>query len=433
MNTARRHKTTISENNMRTILVVAYAISPSRGSEYSVGWNYITHMSKKNKIIVLYGCAGEHMGHFSDLDDQFEPGQQNIQFIRVEPSFWARVANIPNTSGVFKYSFYLAYRIWQKQVLTVAKGVLAEQKVDVIHQLSPIGFREPGYLWQLDVPFVIGPIGGIDPRPVKLIDQSDRINRISSHIKNLLSAIQFKYSKRVRLALSSASAVLAATEHGKKKLLEIHHVSAKLLQENAICGDHSGLESDTFYRKGMVLEIVWAGTLDRRKSLDILLSALVQVPYNNWHLSIIGNGHLLDKHMEFCKMSFADGRISFLGKLPRDDVMSHFRRSHLHVITSLAEGNPTVLWEAMSAGIPTLTLDHCGMSGVVCNDCGIKVPVTNRNQVQADIAAQLMAMLTSDSLLRRLQAGVIACRNKYSYHELASDFDDIFDRVTRQG
>ena len=47
---------------MKDILVLAYAISPSKGSEYAVAWNYVTAMSRYHRLTVLYGTSGEHMG-----------------------------------------------------------------------------------------------------------------------------------------------------------------------------------------------------------------------------------------------------------------------------------------------------------------------------------------------------------------------------------
>ena len=44
------------------ILVLAYMLSPYKGSEFSVAWNYVTEMSKDNNLTVLYGISGKHMG-----------------------------------------------------------------------------------------------------------------------------------------------------------------------------------------------------------------------------------------------------------------------------------------------------------------------------------------------------------------------------------
>jgi len=51
------------------ILILAYLLSPSKGSEYSVAWNYVTHMSKKNNLTVLYGASGNQMGDCDEMED----------------------------------------------------------------------------------------------------------------------------------------------------------------------------------------------------------------------------------------------------------------------------------------------------------------------------------------------------------------------------
>ena len=51
------------------ILVMAYAISPYRGSEYAVAWNYVAHMSKYHRLTVVYGASGNHMGDVVEMEE----------------------------------------------------------------------------------------------------------------------------------------------------------------------------------------------------------------------------------------------------------------------------------------------------------------------------------------------------------------------------
>lgn len=44
-----------------------------------------------------------------------------------------------------------------------------------------------------------------------------------------------------------------------------------------------------------------------------------------------------------------------------------FKNAHMHIITSISEGNATTIWEAMSYGVPTLSFDHCGMLDTLSN------------------------------------------------------------------
>lgn len=71
----------------KNILVLAYAISPIRGSEFSVAWNYINEMSKDNDLVVLYGSAGNHMGDFDELESWlFTYSIPNVRFVPVYPN-----------------------------------------------------------------------------------------------------------------------------------------------------------------------------------------------------------------------------------------------------------------------------------------------------------------------------------------------------------
>ena len=53
---------------MKNILVLAYQLSPTKGSEYSVAWNYVTRMSKYNHLTVLYGVSGIHLGDCDEME-----------------------------------------------------------------------------------------------------------------------------------------------------------------------------------------------------------------------------------------------------------------------------------------------------------------------------------------------------------------------------
>ena len=43
---------------MRTIILVTYTISPYKGSESSVSWNYVCNMQVNHKLFVIY-CNGK--------------------------------------------------------------------------------------------------------------------------------------------------------------------------------------------------------------------------------------------------------------------------------------------------------------------------------------------------------------------------------------
>ena len=86
----------------KKILVLAYMLSPYKGSEFSVAWNYVTNMSRDNDLTVLYGISGAHMGECREMEEYIHkypiPG---VKLIAVYPNQWANLLNWPNRHNLF--------------------------------------------------------------------------------------------------------------------------------------------------------------------------------------------------------------------------------------------------------------------------------------------------------------------------------------------
>lgn len=116
----------------------------------------------------------------------------------------------------------------------------------------------------------------------------------------------------------------------------------------------------------------------------------------------------------------------------RASVQEVLFQSHLHVISSLGEGNPTILWEAFGKAIPTLTLDHCGMAGVVCEKCGIKIPIHSYNQVVEDIADRINGVLHNPKTIEWLSVGTIECAKKFMWSNRIALYNKIYDEISKK-
>ena len=112
--------------------------------------------------------------------------------------------------------------------------------------------------------------------------------------------------------------------------------------------------------------------------------------------------------------------------MSRDEVLKKFSNSHLHVITSLSEATTTVIWEAKANGVPTMTLDHCGMSGVVTEESGIKIPVISLAQVVNDIASHIVEIIREPAIIERLSAGVIKTNSLYTWDKRCMVFHTVY-------
>jgi glycosyltransferase involved in cell wall biosynthesis len=80
---------------------------------------------------------------------------------------------------------------------------------------------------------------------------------------------------------------------------------------------------------------------------------------------------------------------------------------HVFAITSLKELTSTVAIEAVSLGLPVVTLNHCGMADLVTDECGIKVDVVSVDQIVRDLSLALLRLMDDETLRRRLSQGAL--------------------------
>ena len=414
------------------VLLLAYSISPFRGSEFSVGWNHVTYMSQFCDLTVLYGLAGPHMGDLEDVENYLRQNGEipNVRFVAIRPPFIARLLNSPNRNGFMVYSFYMAYKVWHRAAAQKAQSLLANEPFDLVHYLCPIGYREPGFLWQFDRPYVWGPIGGMVPtRQLKGAPRSSA-SIWKTRLKNLTNAIQLRLSRRVAKALGRADVLVAATNENAEMIKTRFARDAKVVPENAIPDDWMPSEgADGQVAAGSHIRLVWVGSLDARKSPDLLIDALKRVPTEGWHLDIVGEGPLRDSLKCMISDAGLTEKVTLNGQISRSEVHNLMSRADLHIITSMNEANTTVVWEAMGSGVPTLSLEHSGMRDTLCDACGVLIPMSDYQKTCNAIASEIDRLICDPEELARKKAGALACAEAHLWSQRARTWLHIYDEA----
>ena len=416
----------------RNILVMAYAISPYRGSEYAVAWNYVTHMSKNNNLTVLYGMSDNHMGETDTMEEYLkEHAVNNVRFIAVKPNRLANLLNWPNRHDFLVYTFYYAFSVWQREAYNVAREISKAEHFDLIHYVGPIGYREPGYLWKLGLPYVWGPVGGVNNAPRQLMKHMPLAGRMKQTFRSVANTIQFHTMHRLKKALEATDVLLTATSENQQKFRQVHHKDSICLPENCITGTITLDESK--FNNPAKYNIIVIGRLDARKSVGVFLEAMAQVRNRDkLHVDIVGDGPLRARLQGYDCEHGLDGLITWHGQLPRVEAVKIFNRAHLHVITSVSEGNPTTIWEAMSYGVPTMSFDHCGMHDILCSKCGILVPIAKRYEdCVSTVARNVDALLQHPERFRQLAHGTVECAWKFTWAKREEFLNKLYDDLLR--
>lgn len=389
------------------ILLLAYHISPYRGSECSVAWNHIINMSKHHEITVIYGSSGDHMGDDDDLERFLNNDKvDNVEFIMVKPNKLIDICNSINRKGWLTYSFYMAYNLWHRKVYSYCKNSIPLVNYDLIHYLTPIGYREPGYLWRFDKPYIWGAIGGAPDVDTRLLSELGVLGKLKFFSRRVLNNLQLKFSYRLRKALKNTTVLLTATRENKSIFDNISGRESIYITENGTTGHFcekniSGQQSNT------VINLVWIGSVDYRKNLSLLVDAIKLLEDNSTiHVNVIGGGDLLSGIIEDVNDSKIADCFTFYGQIDRSEVYDVIEKSDLNVITSINEGNPTTIWEVMRFGIPTLTLAHSGMADTVNHDSGFLIEVSDYGKMAFDISELLRELSKNPQILYRLKDNV---------------------------
>lgn len=97
------------------------------------------------------------------------------------------------------------------------------------------------------------------------------------------------------------------------------------------------------------------GRLHPQKGQKYLLEILVKANLPDWKLVILGDGELLKSLQMQAKKLGIEDQVIFAGNVSNVD--EWFARSSVFVLTSLFEGFPNALAEAMASGLPCISFD----------------------------------------------------------------------------
>lgn len=407
------------------ILVSAYACSPNHGSEPGMGWNFVFGLSKVHEIHVIT----EKIKWKSEVEKfLFENPHlnKNLHFYFIEKQRKKILRKL------WPPSYYWLYKKWQKQAYQLALNLDDKENFDLIHQLNMVGFREPGYLWRMNKPFVWGPIGGLENSPWRFLSSLGLRGFVFYLGRNIFNIIQRNFLLRARKAATRPNSVLiAATPGNQKWIKDLWNVDAQLICEVGQEINQSLFETARRTKVDYSLKIIWSGQHTPRKNLSLLLFAMkgIDFPYE---LHILGSGTETKKWQNLAVKFRLNKNCHWHGWLEREKAIEIMQTGHVLCITSISDLTSTVTLEALSYGLPIICLDHCGFSYVVTEECGIKIPVDSPINASKKIANSLHLLYENESFRQKLSSGAIKRAGEFSWDKKIAQLDSIYYSVAKK-
>ena len=101
--------------------------------------------------------------------------------------------------------------------------------------------------------------------------------------------------------------------------------------------------------------ILGVGRFEPQKRLDLLIQSFALIKDKDARLVILGDGPQRDQCERLCRELGVEHRVDLLGFV--DNVASWYHKADVFVLTSIYEGLPAVVFEALGANCPVITTD----------------------------------------------------------------------------
>ena len=169
-----------------------------------------------------------------------------------------------------------------------------------------------------------------------------------------------------------------------------------------------------------------AARLDPKKRIDILLGALRDIPQAR--LVVAGAGPDLDRLAEIAKHYRLEGRVHFIGRVPRQSVLDLNAACSLFVFPTLVESFGLAPVEAATSGVPVIVSDIGVLHEVLSVD-GDSPAIFVTGQDPHSWALAIRAALDDPALRKSARDFAFRLQDKYSETRMLMAYRELFARL----
>ena len=170
--------------------------------------------------------------------------------------------------------------------------------------------------------------------------------------------------------------------------------------------------------------LAFAGRMTAPKALGVALEAVAKVP--EVELALAGDGDERAALEARAHELGLDGRVRFLGSVPRDEVLALFRRADAALLSSAWENFPHTLVEALAVGTPAIATDVGGVREIVTD--GQNGLLVSPGDPEA-LAAAIRRFFGDAELRERLAAAAAPSAERFSPQRIYGQLEEILARA----
>lgn len=373
----------------------------------------------KITIALLWGAYGGKVTSVNDLVERLDKSRFRVIFIYL--TGYGTDENYLQDKGyeVFYLSNIKLINAFRFSILFKLVKILREHKVDILHCHG----HKPAFY---------SAIAATIARTKVVISHVHGLGRTGNFRRKLTNFLVFRKITRFLGVAGKVKEDLLKNNWG----LKADKVS---VLENSI--DY-GLFADVDTSKEQAREMLGlcgdslifgaVGRLVPTKGVTYLIDAFaaVNAKLPKTRLAFLGDGRNRDEYEAYAADSGVGEAIDFLGR--RSEIEKLYRGIDVFVMSSVAEGMPRVILEAMAAGVVCICTDVGGVGEIIdSTDVGFLVPPRDSDGL-ADAMSRL-AQMPEDELARIRENADRRVREKFTHDVVAGKLQQIYEDEFNNG
>ncbi len=409
----------------KKIAIVAPNASARFGGEAILPLHYFTFLRKKNVDVSLI----VHERVSEELTDLLGTDISRVTFVRD-----TKLHQFLN-----KFSSYMPKRIYEfsigavLQIITelsqreILKKLTKENRIDIIHQPTPVSPKMPSLLFGIGPPVVIGPLNGGMSFPPGFANHQNIFERGFMKAGRLFSEVV----NHILPGKKHADIVLVANRRTEATLPKCIKGRVIKLVENGVDLNQFSNSSRAATMHNGNFKFVFVGRLVDWKSIDTLIRAMKQFDYGQAELHILGDGEEKQALQTLARELNVEKSVVFHGFLPQNECADLLKTSDCLVLSSLYECGGAVVLEAMAMGLPVIATNWGGPSEYIDSDTGILVDI-GKNKVEFDnnfAQAMKHAQVNRDASKEMGRLGREVIKQKYDWNLKIEKIIEIYNTL----
>lgn len=380
------------------------------GGEAAIPWHYFRVLRSRgvDAHLVIHERVRTELDSLAAPDDL-----DRLHYVRDSTAhkLLHRVGErLPARLAYFSLGFVMRL-LTQVQERRIARRLIAEHALDVVHQPIPVSPREPSLMTGLGAPVVIGPMNGGMTFPPGFGGSNSTPRRVLESVGGAGARLLHRLvpgKRRAAVLLVANERTRAALDFGGSDAVSLVENGVDLSVWRPADTNPTSCEGD----ERSTTEFVFLGRLVGWKAVDVAISALAAISdVTDVRLTIIGDGPergALERVAAAARTpsgASVDDRIAFLGWQSQDRCPELLGNADVLVLPSLYECGGAVVLEAMALAKPVIATDWGGPADYLDETCGILVPPVSRQRLEAGFADAMAELAASPERRRELGGG----------------------------